>query len=378
MSGSDRTQLKWIAQGGATPRILDLWSIRKRYGHTVAHESKPFFRNPRLNSCFIIKHTVRPHERALLLTESPVVTKLIIPVSVHDLAMGGHSFFVEEKSLDRRLREFLGIGPGNKDFELDFERLREVSTLPSLDPFLTADHFTRVENPVARLYFNITPADQAAMKTYVARQISGIVCLAFGVEELKADDERAIRFAEQLLDADEADKMVHLRKTLGMTEEEYTHGVFGWKGILYYRWCLSNEMESLRKFAMELNDCHVRGASPAENIELNEIRRCILRETRERWSALTSVMDDYDIEFGRFCKGGDATAIRSFLLKAPSYFFQLGSDLSAVSHVTSFWNYWWRDREKGSLPARDAMEIFPAFLNSLSRDAGHGVPKAVI
>ncbi|MAC39917.1 MAG: hypothetical protein CMH93_10430, partial [Oceanicaulis sp.] len=56
-----------------------------------------------------------------------------------------------------------------------------------------------------------------------------------------------------------------------------------------------------------------------------------------------------------------------FLLKAPAYFGQLGSDLSAVTHVTSFWNYWWTDREKGSLSADDALDIFPSFLRSLTR-----------
>ena len=67
----------------------------------------------------------------------------------------------------------------------------------------------------------------------------------------------------------------------------------------------------------------------------------------------------------RFCGGADSTALRSFLLKAPGHFGQLGQDLSAVSHVTSFWAYWWTDREKGSLSAADAMEMFPSFLRSL-------------
>ena len=73
-----------------------------------------------------------------------------------------------------------------------------------------------------------------------------------------------------------------------------------------------------------------------------------------------------------------SSGFRDFLLKAPSFFYHLGSDLSALSHVTSYWEYWWRNRDPGSLAARDAMEVFPAFLRSLIRDKGQGVPKAVI
>ena len=370
MSGSERTHLRWIVQGGATPRILDLWSIRKRYGHTVAHESNPFFENARLNASFIIKHTVRPHERSILLTERPVVTKLIVPVGRDDLGMGGHSFFIEERAFERRLRDFLGVSKHNIHYENDYERLKELAKMPSFDPFLMADTFTRCERPVARLYFSITPKEQAEMRGYVARQISGFVGMAFGAAELAEDDDRALRFAEQLLDQDQADKMIHLRKTLGMSEEEYAEGIFGWKGMLYYRWRLQLELDALKKFAMELNDCIVRGATPAEHNEINATRRKILNETRARWSGLTAVISEYDTEFAKFCQGGDASSIRSFLLKAPTFFFKLGSDLSAVSHVTSFWGYWWREREKGSLPARDAMEIFPAFLRSLIREEG--------
>ncbi len=60
MSGSDRSSLRRIVRGGATPRILDLWSIHRKYGQTLEFAAKPFFRNIRLNASFMLKHTVRP------------------------------------------------------------------------------------------------------------------------------------------------------------------------------------------------------------------------------------------------------------------------------------------------------------------------------
>jgi hypothetical protein len=365
MSGSDRQSLRRIVRGGATPRILDLWSVQRRYGESLEMAAKPFFRNPRLNASFILKHTVRPHEKPYLYTENPVATKIIIPVSTEDLGMGGHSFFVEEKGFEVRLKAFLGVGVVNKHYESDLARIRELAEIPSFDPFLMADRYIKGERPIARFYFNISPGEQEAMLGNVTRQICGMVRLAFGDDQIQADDERARRFAEQLLDSEDTERLSGLRHVLGMDEEQYEQGIFGWKGILYYRWRLREVKDDLRQFLIELNDAVVRGARPEENKEINEIRKAILARVRERWTALTDIMDDYDSEYRRFCAGADASALRSFLLKAPGHFGQLGRDLSAVSHVTSYWAYWWQGREKGNLSAADAMEMFPSFLRSL-------------
>jgi hypothetical protein len=375
MSGSDRSSLRRIVRGGATPRILDLWSIRRRYGETLEIAAKPFFRNARLNAAFVLKHTVRPHDKPYLLTENPVATKLIIPVSIEDLSMGGHSFFVEEKGFERRLKAFLGVGALNRHYDEDLARVKELAAMPSFDPFLLADRYSGGARPVARFYFNISADEQDAMLGNVTRQILGIVGLAFGDEDIRPEDDRVRKFARQLLDGeDSGQKLAGLRETLGMSEAEYEDGIFGWKGILYYRWRARDVRDDLRRFVIELNDTVVRGATPEESGDVNEIRKAILATARERWQALTAVMEDYDREYDRFCKGGDATALRAFLLKAPAHFGQLGADLSAVSHVTSFWAYWWRDRDKGSLSATDALEIFPSFLRSLMRagEAGEG------
>mgnify|MGYP003116028236 CR=1 FL=1 len=369
MSGSERTQLRWIVQGGATPRILDLWSVKRRYGNTVAHESQPFFRSVRLNSSFIIKHTVRPQERSYIASDRPVVTKLIVPVSHEDLSLGGHTFFVEESRFDARLKEFLGVGPNNNVYRHDLARIRALARLPSFDPFLLADRFAQDENPVARLYFNITRSDQKAMRGFVAAQIAEIVSLAFGEAGSGQVDERAMRFAEHLLDGDSEGQLDALRATLGLSAQEFTAGVFGWKGILYYSWRIEEVKADLRRFIIELNDLVIRGATASEASEINQCRRLILDQTRDRWKTLTGILTEYRTEFARFCSGEDPAAIRRFLLKAPEYFGNLGSDLAAVTHITSFWDYSWRGREKEtSLPARDAMELLPGFLKSLQRD----------
>ncbi|WP_323760378.1 hypothetical protein [Maricaulis sp.] len=373
------SNLKRIVQGGTTTRIFDLYSITRAHADDLEFERGPVFQNRKLNHAFLIKHTVRPHERAMLTVDAAVVTKVIIPVSIDDLGMGGHTLFVEERRGLAKLRRFLDVTvDGGENLDDDLARLRELSKLPSFDPFLLSDRFLRHERPIDARYFQIAPKERKAMQAYVAKQIAGVVALAFGHENLADDDARALKFAVEIIEGEDTPKMNALRQTLGMTKEEFVDGMFGWKGVLYYRWKLNEATERLRRFVIEMDDVIIRGVTAQERNQINEIRKLILKETRQRWAALVSVLDGFQEEFERFCRSGDPVTIRNFLLKADGYFYHFGSDLSALTHVTSYWEYWWRGRELGSLSARDAMEVFPAFLRSLIRDKGQGVPKALI
>lgn len=366
--------LKRIVQGGTSFRILDLYSIHRRFRHKSDHGNLPFFYNRRLNTAFLIKHTARKHERPYLVTDNPVVTKVIVPVTTSDLAMGGHSFFVEERVFEPKLREFIGQDSNELAYSHDLERLRDLAALPSFDPFLLSNRFRDHDSPVADLYFNISDQDLEKMEGYVADQVADMVNLAFNKVDVSPDDDgarkRAIRFARYILAGEEDERFDQLQHALDLDESKYRAAIFGWKGILYYRWRISDEKDALRRFLIAINDLVVTGMTQSERFMIDEIRRDIISETRKRWRSLQTIMAEYETEYGRFATGGDPRAIRHILLKAPEFFAELGHDLSAVSHVTTYWDYWCGRREEETMPARDAMDIFPGFLRSLTRDRG--------
>lgn len=80
-----RSDLRQIVKGGATSRILDLHSIAQAFGDRLDYSERPFFNHSRLNRCFVVKHTVRAHERPYVMSNQPVVTKLLIPLAQEDL-----------------------------------------------------------------------------------------------------------------------------------------------------------------------------------------------------------------------------------------------------------------------------------------------------
>ncbi|MFS2319023.1 hypothetical protein RMQ97_13885 [Maricaulis sp. D1M11] len=362
-----RSDLRQIVKGGATSRILDLHSIAKRYGETEAHDAYPFFLNGRLNRSFIVKHTVRAHERSYVLSQQPVVTKIICPLAEDELELGGHVVFVEENGFVPKMRALFGRADEPHMLDLDLIRLRELAAMPSFDPFLLAERYRNHARPIADCYFSITPDEIAKMEDVVAGQIVKVVALAFGENARERDDQRALNFARLLLNQNDEAKLDQLRASLDMTTVEFKNGLFGWKGILYYRWSMAQAVANLKRFIRELQDAVIVGPTPAERQELDAMRRLIVEETRARWTNLSGVMETYENVFARFSRGQDPKGFRTFLERAPGLFYDMGSDLSVVSHVPSFWNFWKRENKKPFMEVSEARTLFTSFIASIAR-----------
>jgi hypothetical protein len=362
-----RSDLRNILKGGATTRILDLHSIARKHGEQEGHAEAPFFLNSRLNRAFIVKHTVRAHERPYVMSCQPVVTKVIVPLAESDLSLGGHAVFVEEIGFTEKMRTLFERVDEPHMLELDLGRLRELASLPSFDPFLLAERYRDHARPVAELYFDISASEMERMENEVARQIVLVVSRAFGHSTTDDDQDRARRFAHELLSHGENDRLTELRRSLDMTAPEFKAGMFGWKGILYYRWSMSEAFAGLKDFLQRIRSVSIVGATNDERTELEHMRQRIIKETRNRWLSLNSVMSEYDTAYRRFCTGEDTNGFKRFLLRAPGCFLALGSDLSIVSHIPGYWNFWDQQNSRGYLQAREAMSLFADFLASITR-----------
>ena len=362
-----RSDLRNILKGGATTRILDLHSIAQKHGERASHAEQPFFLNSRLNRAFIVKHTVRAHERPYVMSCQPVVTKVIVPLAESDLSLGGHAVFVEEIGFTEKMRTLFERVDEPHLLELDLARLRELAVLPSFDPFLLAERYREHERPVAELYFDISASEMERMEDEVARQIVLVVSRAFGHSTTDADQDRARRFAHELLSNGENERLAELRRSLDMTAPEFKAGMFGWKGILYYRWSMAEAFAGLKDFLQRIRSVSIVGATNDERRELEHMRRRIIMETRKRWLSLNSVMGEYDTAYRRFCSGEDTNGFKTFLLRAPGCFLALGGDLSIINHIPGYWNFWDRQNTRGYLQAREAMSLFADFIASITQ-----------
>lgn len=163
---------------GSTSRVLNLLAVWRRHGRTDEWRDKPLFQTPALNRGLIIKHRLRRDEVDLFHVYRQSATKVILPIDLDDLRLGGRFIFVGQRNFDRALREHFGVSVD----ERDLETLRLIDQLPSLDPFLLREQIKRAGLDVARCYFELTEGDMKRMFSFVESQIAPLVAMSMTAE----------------------------------------------------------------------------------------------------------------------------------------------------------------------------------------------------
>ena len=355
---TDRTarSLRSLERTASTSRVLNLLAISVEHGGRPAWSERPLFRNRVLNASMILKHRLRPDETYVFDEYRTSATKIIIPFERSDLALGGRSFFVGQRGWMDLLREACADG---RALDHDVSVLRLMDKLPSLDPFLLREHLRRHNHHVAPCYFAISPADYEAMQGYVGMQVEDLIKLAY---VRTGQGGHTARLVEALLSTDIDERLEPLRVTLMLEGQDFSEGVFSWKGFLYYKWMLTVLQPQLAAVAKEIGTLVVSGPRDLETGKYIEaararLKRAILGQRQEINRALLT----YDRAFEGLTQRGDPAAFRRFLLDAPHMFLSLGEKVGQVSHIASFWRYRFPAGRPATVMVDEAIDIFQDF-----------------
>ena len=354
-------KLTFLKRGGSTSRVIDLVSIKERFGDTTGWSTDPMFFLSRLNKSFVVKHTLRAWERESLGGDRTSATKVIIPISDKDLSLGGHSIFVEDAQVERQLAEHLGVTTDHPNFKADVARLRALAELPSFDPYLLHEFFRRAGECIDECYFVISDDELRRITEYVAGQIDVLVRKAVGGSGDATTLAKSRKLAKVLFEDEESPQLVVLRDALRMTAKEYRDGVFGWKGTLYYSWRAGDCYAELAAFLKDLKGLRISGLTGEDRSEMRSIIASIAQLSMGRWDRLKSRLDTYHQEFERFVQRGDPAALKSFMTRAPDLFVEMGEDIGRLQHVASYWKFWTKGRRTQAMPAQEAFDILPDF-----------------
>lgn len=361
-------KLSLLKRGGSSSRVIDLVSVAETHRETASYHDAPLFQDRRLNTSFIIKHTLRPWEREQLGGARVSATKVIMPISDKDLDMGGHSIFVEDPTLAEKLSTHLGTNINAPKFRADIERLRDLALLPSFDPYLLHEHFRRTGAKVADLYFTISPEELQGISEFVAGQVNVLVRRALK-DDGTASLNRSRRLASVLFEDSNSPKLDVLRQALKLSEEDYREGVFGWKGTLYYSWRAGQCHQDMMAFMKSLKAIDLNAMPASDRQEVTRLVRSIGQHAAQRWSRLQTQLQSYHFEFTRFAERGDPAALTAFLLRAPELFIEMGEDISRLQHVSAYWSFWTRGREARALTGAEAFDLLPDFEAALTTTA---------
>lgn len=369
-----RRDLSLIRASGSTARVLNLALVYERFGETEEYEQKPLLKNKQLNRALLLKHVLRPHERDLFERPMKTATKVILPYSVKELELGGVSIFIGERRYEKMLKESAGRNSDPAEFEQDLELLRLMAGLPSFDPFLMRERLRHAGVEPARCYFDLAEADVARMRAFVSKEIGQLIDLAFATGGRSAGDLSA-RLAEKLMTDETAKSLDPLRETLRLSGQDYTEGVFAWKGFLYYKWLLDEFRPQLAEFTPKFAGCRILRASEADKREMAEMRKRILMLMQAANARVEESLLEYGAAFASLADGQPG-AFRAFLLKAPSMFIPIGEAVGVIRHIESFWRFRFPDTSMPMLESDEALEMFHEFETTL-KGVEFGRPSAV-
>ncbi|MGA0600114.1 hypothetical protein ACO2Q3_05355 [Caulobacter sp. KR2-114] len=364
MSGQSVRNLANLQRSASTSRVLNLLRIGQRCGGEEEHAEHPFFRHPHLNRAIILKHRLRRNERDIFPDGRLTATKIVIPIDGADLKLGGRSVFVDQLNYDAVMHA--SLGERWITHAEDREMLELLDALPSLDPFLLREHLKRHGRTPARCYFEVSDADLARMHRYVEGEIRQLIELCFAGGETSGRAGAGAKLVRKILSITVDEDTEPLRLTLRLEKNEYQEGVFCWKGFLYYKWTVAEQLKDIERVAASIGQIRPSGPADAEvKAYLGRTRDALGRSILAVRDAARETLTVYDRAFASLLDG-QPQAFRDFLLSAPSMFADLGERLGAVNHIASFWQFRFPLGRPAFIGAEELCETFMDFEDSLS------------
>jgi hypothetical protein len=215
--------------------------------------------------------------------------------------------------------------------------LKLLDTLPSLDPFLVREQMARHGYKPALCYLKISPSDVKNMIGFANAEIEQLVVTAMGGSMKGA----AIKLAGKILSEELDKELSPFKMTLRMNDDEFSDGIFSWRGFLYFKWRhigLQGELKALID--------GLKTYRPAQ-MSMDEGTRDYLREVRPRLAKKILAAADhvgrtlniYNHAYEGLVVHHNPGPFRRFLLDGPSLFYELGESIGILSHISSFWGY---------------------------------------
>jgi hypothetical protein len=275
--------------------------------------------------------------------------------------------FVDQRDCEQLFRE-IGNYRNNTDAARDLIVLRLIDKLPSLDPFLLREQLRRNGVYANASYFEISSADQQRMYGYASKELSRLTQLV-NVGPSSSAAESTAKMVTALLSSEVNEKLEPMRITLGLNRDEFSEGVFSWRGFIYYKWTMSDFCPSLLKSLRELS-----GLAPVEKVSSDQkayfahSKATIIRGAKSNIDRVGNIIGIYDNAYGSLIERHNPKLFRDFLLIAPSLFLEIGERMGALYHMDSYWKYRFPPGSSKHADVEELISLFEDFMRCVSRE----------
>jgi hypothetical protein len=350
-------------ENASTNRVLNLVAIGKKNEKNREFNDNPLFRSRVLNNTIIVKHRLRADETDQFTFDRAVGTKVIVPFERGNLKAGGKSFIIGQHGYEKMVRE-VALHSDRIEEDRDFQILRLLDQIPSLDPFLLREHLRSNGVSVHTGYFEISDCDQRKMFDYTLKEIHELTEMAFAGSKAKYDARTKIVSAILATKVDE--KLEPLRAALQLNPDDFREGIFSWRGFIYYKWSLMDFWPELVKTLRQLNAVRSsRLLDTEQSLYLGEAKVAITERAKDLGREIRQTLDIYDRAYESLITAHDAKKFREFLLGAPRLFLQIGEKMGTLSHINSFWKYRFPDGASLVADSEELIAIMQDFSKGL-------------
>ena len=327
--------LQRLYDSRSTSRVFNIARLHADLAATGQPVATPLFANRALNKSIITKHRLRRGEEQMFMDRRFSATKIMILIDVNSLKVGAKYVMIEQ-------RNWLGI-LANEAF-IDPERdardvriLKLLDKAPSFDPFMLREWFARDGIEADPRYFDVSPQMISAMETFVLREISRLVAMAFGGDGQPGVVAALVR---KMLSSQYDDDLDPLRQSLKLSQDEFAESMFAWKGFLYYKWQMSQLSGQIASLADEMGlMMPTRGVTPKVLGEMRDDLDRLRPAIAAAHAEASALLAQYDAAYGAITLRGSPAEFRQFLFEAPFHFMKLGHVLGVLGHICQYWRF---------------------------------------
>ncbi len=355
--------LEGLKATGDSSRVLNLISVWNQSGHLPEYHAQPLFENRRLNRALILKHRLRNNEQDLFENPNHVGTKILLPIDDRDWKLGGRFVFVGQKDYLTVLANTFGdsIIYSTRDREI----LDIMAGSPSLDPFLLKEKLAKNSVVVSPCYFEISKPDGQAMNASLKKEISKLVRhLNLSKDNIGIYTDRLV---SKIMSGRIDDGLEHLRIAINLPEEDFSDGIFSWRGFLYYKWThgnVSKKMVPVMNSIMSLKPFGL--ISESKKKQLNNSKIDLRQNIVDTINEVKETLSIYDQSYRSLLVANNPSVFKDFLISAPSLFIKLGYQLGMMNYICNFWNFRFDPRHATkSMDADELTDLLAEFQEGL-------------
>jgi hypothetical protein len=341
----------------SSSRVFNLNNIYKKNQGNPEYKQKPLFSNTLLNRSIILKHRLRPSERAQFADGRSVATKILFPLDSMEIKLGAQFLFVGQVDFEERLCEIsrdnlLGLGG-------DMIVLQLLDSIPSLDSYLLSQFLERGGIRPAECYLENGIADRKPIQQFIFNEISTLAKMNDG---LGKEGAKTPPRTEDLLSPKAAEVTDELRQMLGMEKSEYRQGLFFWKAILFYKWQIRQITPLVERVFREIRRTNPAGLiGKSDRKMIDSMKNKIAYKCSLIYSEAIEIIRNYDQSCDNLINNGNILGFREFLISSSQIFTQLGETYNDVSHIVNYWRF----RPKKGHSVAITLEMLETMLDEL-------------